>query len=188
MLKFKSEVRIAGSASVAEAAERLDRLIAPPRSFASEQRLKPLRGRLSLEKSFVRWRFDQYRAMSPRTLHFRVVPGDKGAVVTGAFRLWMPFRIIVLTFMIVGMVSWALQVRIDLHHQAGANTLFADILALLLGPAMGLGYTWFFVRVGRTRDQQLVAILRSTLQSREAALTVESLFATKHVRFVDEEA
>ena len=187
MLRFETDVRLNANATAAEIASRLGPLVAAPRSFARQERRKPLRGRVSASGGVLRWPLNQYRFTSPRNLHFELAPANGGTVLGGKFTLWQPLRLVVLAWLTCALAVWSWTLIRDLADRVPASRLRNDLLFIALPICMASGDLWVAVQVGKGRDADLIRVLRVVLASETGATVVAELLARPEARdsFVD---
>ena len=175
MLQFETPVKLGANASAAEISARLNSLVAAPRSFARSERLKPLRGRVSVEGGFLRWPLNERRFVSPRNLKFKLLELEDGTVLLGKFVIWQPLRIVVLAWLACGLAFWTWSLIHELLHHAGIDTVGRDFLNLVIGCCMAVGYLVLVVFLGRRRDRDLIRVLRIVLAGETEANIVARL-------------
>ncbi len=187
MFAFKTEVRLNTNAPPEAIVARLAKITAAPRTFSSSERCKPLRGRTAAEDGFLRWPI-QYGSVSPRNLNFDIIKTSNGSTLVGAFKLWLPLRLVASLWLLLGCVAWFSSLIRDLGRHAGLRAVGTDFLIVLMMWCMASGYLWVFVYVGKSRDQGLIRILRYVLGSEAGVSVVNELFASgiRTESFVDE--
>ena len=178
--QFNREVRLEGSASPGEFLASIAELMTPRLSFSLVGMKNPLRGRLSGEGGVVRWPLVGYRFVPPRSLHFTVCQTTNGTLLTGQFKLWTAFRVIVMTWLGVGILFQLEQIIVPgMIYRQGWPVIGKGLLSILGGLCMAYGYTWGCIRLGRPREGDLEAVLRNVLAGPIQAVVVRDLLSSR---------
>jgi hypothetical protein len=154
----------------------LAELTAPRFSFSNSDRKKPLRGLLFVNRGRIRWPLNEYRFVSPRSLHFEVRETGTGSMLVGQFRLWLAFRVIVIGWLCVGILFQLGQIVVAgwLNRQ-GWPVIRFGLLGIFGGLLMGFGYTWICIALGRRRERDLVRVLKNVMSGAAEAGVVKDL-------------
>jgi hypothetical protein len=179
-LRFADSVTIRSGRSVQECVRSLQQLTARPGSFTAAERNRPFRGQISAEGGYLRNPLLRRTAINCRVLRFQFIASESGTELRGQWKLMRRFRIPVMVYLTVCVVSEICGVLGLLWP--GLNLPFGGLLGPVIGFAMLYGWAWIFVVLSRKSESQLINGVFHAMASDDSARVVREVLSFGYSR------